>query len=398
MDEKQCVVVGAGPAGVMFGLLLARAGVSVLVLDKHADFLRDFRGDTVHPSTLEILDELGLAERFAALKARRSTTFSLSTDAGVAVVADLSLLRERHPYLAFVPQWDLLSLLSEEAARHPHFELRMNAEVTGLLRDGTTVTGVGYRDDKGKEHEVRARLTVGADGRGSRLRDAARMTVRDFGAPMDVAWFRLDRKHTDPVQPYLRMSAGRLMVAINREAYWQLGYIVPKGRPVDDIPLLRQEVADLAPYLADRVDDLAEVSVLSVQVNRVRRWYRPGLLLIGDAAHAMSPVMGVGINLAVQDAVAAANLLYEPLLNGTLSTRHLAAVQRRRTLPTVAVQALQLLVQRGFIAPALAGATKSRPPRALLILRRLPPAQRFLTRLIAHGLRPEHVRIPVRER
>jgi 2-polyprenyl-6-methoxyphenol hydroxylase-like FAD-dependent oxidoreductase len=395
MDEKQCVIAGGGPAGVMLGLLLAKAGVTVLVLEKHGDFLRDFRGDTVHPSTLEVLDELGLAARFAALDARRSTTFTLSTDTGDAVVGDFTLLRERHPYLAFVPQWDLLNLLTEEASRHPNFELRMNSEATGLLREGGTVTGVRYRDEKGEEHEVRARLTVGADGRGSRLRDAAALPMRDYGAPMDVAWFRLSRENTDPAEPFLRMSPGRLLVAINRETYWQLGYIVPKGQTVEDIPNLRQEVAALLPFLAERVPELEEVSVLSVQVNRARRWYRPGLLLIGDAAHAMSPVMGVGINLAIQDAVAAANLLYEPLLRGTLNPGHLAAVQRRRTPPTVAIQALQLLVQRGLIAPALSGRdARSSPPKPLVLLRGFPPAQRFLTHLIAHGVRPEHVRIP----
>ncbi|GAA3222586.1 FAD-dependent oxidoreductase [Actinocorallia longicatena] len=384
MEETTCVIAGGGPAGMMLGLLLARAGVKVVVLEKHADFLRDFRGDTVHPSTLEILDELGLGARFAGLPQRHARKITAVTDTDTVTIGDLSQLRGRHPYIAFVPQWDFLDLLAEAARAFPNFDLRMRCEALSFTGDG-----VLYRDPEGAERRIRADLTVAADGRSSVLR--AGLPLREHGAPMDVGWFRLPRVPDDPEDPILRLGTGKMMVAINRETYWQLGYIVPKGDPVEDPETVRPHVAKLLPFLAGRVAEIDAISRLTVQVNRLRRWHRPGLLCIGDAAHAMSPVLGVGINLAVQDAVAAANLLYRPLLEGNLSSRHLAAVQRRRTPATVVIQRLQLTIQDRVIAPALEGASPP-PVRYLSYVR---PLQRAAVSLIAKGLRPEHVQVPL---
>nr|BFE77823.1 FAD-dependent oxidoreductase [Planobispora longispora] len=329
------MIAGGGPAGAVLALLLARSGVQVTLLEKHADFLRDFRGDTIHPSTLEILDELGLAEEFHRLPHRKTSRLEIHTDDAVVPLADLSGLGSRYPYIAFVPQWDFLDLVTTAAARYPGFRLLMNAEVTGVIREER-----GARRPLPRrlgEHELRAALTVAADGRRSDVRRAAGLVPVEHGAPMDVVWFRLPREPADPDETFLRVSAGHLMVAINRESYWQLAYVIPKGgfetlkgRGVD---ALREPVARILPFLGDRtglIRDFGDVSVLSVALNRLRRWHRPGLLVIGDAAHAMSPVFGVGINLAVQDAVAAANLLAGPLLaGGEIPEALLARVQRR---------------------------------------------------------------------
>lgn len=387
MEKTTCAIAGGGPAGLMLGLLLARAGVEVVVLEKHGDFLRDFRGDTVHPSTLEILDELGLGPRFAALPQRHAVRMSAVTDREVLPMADLSLLRGRHRYIAFVPQWDFLELLAAEARKYPNFRLRMNCEVLGF-----TGSGLRYRDEDGRERVLEAVLSVAADGRRSILRRG--LPLREYGAPMDVGWFRLPRLPSDRTGPFLRVSRGRLMVAIDRDAYWQLGYVVPKGRPVGDPGTVGEAVAELVPWLADRVAEIGEISTLRVQVNRLERWYRPGLLCLGDAAHAMSPVLGVGINLAVQDAVAAANRLWEPLSRGRLTVGDLAAVQRRRELPTRVVQRVQLVVQRRLIAPALAGGFSTVPLRAMAALSRVEALGRPVVKLLAHGVRPEHVRVP----
>ncbi|MFE9257032.1 FAD-dependent oxidoreductase [Streptomyces sp. NPDC006879] len=394
-----CCITGGGPAGMVLGLLLARAGIEVVVLEKHRDFLRDFRGDTVHPSTLEVLDDLGLAERFLALPHRRAPAISLITDAGPVTFGDQRQLSRTFPFLAFVPQWDFLSLLAEEAARYPNFHLRMGAEATDLLRAGDQAVGVRYRDEGGT-HELRASLTVAADGRNSTLRTPAALVPRDFGAPMDALWFRLPLRPQDPADTFARLGHQRILVGINRETYWQCAYVIPKGGYGElrarGVTQLRSGVGRMAPWLGDRTGELDfdRTSMLEVRVDRLRRWYRPGLLFIGDAAHAMSPIGGVGVNLAVQDAVAAANQLAGPLLHATVTASDLAAVQRRRLPPTALVQRLQLALQSRLVAPTLQGQRPSRPPMFLKAAARVKPLGRLVAHMVGYGPRPERVRTP----
>jgi len=399
VESTTCVIAGCGPAGAVLGLLLARAGVEVLVLEKHADFFRDFRGDTIHPSTLEVLEELGLFEAFDELPHRKTPTIEAWTDDGPVTVADFRGLDVRHRYIALVPQWDFLDLLTDAAKELPNFTLRMEAEVLEAVEHGRCVSGLRYRDGGGV-HEVRAALTVAADGRSSALTRSAGLVPRRFGAPMDVLWFRIPREDSDPETSFGRVSAGRFLAMINRGDYWQAGYLIPKGSGEElrarSVDTLRATLAELLPFLADRVGEIRgwdDVFLLSVQIDRLRRWHRPGLLCLGDAAHAMSPIGGVGINLAVQDAVAAGNLLAAPLLRGTLREGDLARVARRRWLPTAATQAFQRLVGRRVIRPVLAGGGGGRTPLALRLLRTRPRLRRIPARLLGVGVLPEHVRV-----
>jgi len=383
---------------MMLGLLLARAGVDVLVLEKHADFLRDFRGDTIHPSTLEVMHELGMLEDFLALPHQQVRELSAQVGDARVPVADFTHLPTRCKFVAFMPQWDFLDFLAARAARYPSFRLRMRAEVAGLLEESGRVVGVEVTTPEGR-YQVRADLVVGADGRHSTVRERAGLEVRELGAPMDVLWFRLSRSPSDPLESMGRFDAGRIFVLINRDTYWQCGYVIAKGT-IDGIrrqgiAAFRENVARAVSYARDRVGELRgweDVSLLTVRVDRLQRWYRPGLLCIGDAAHAMSPVGGVGINLALQDAVAASNLLAGPLVEGRLTVKDLAGVQRRREIPTRVTQWLQVQAQKRVIAPVLGGAAPSRLPLALRLLRRFAVLRRIPARLIGMGVRPEHVR------
>ncbi|WP_276209723.1 FAD-dependent oxidoreductase [Amycolatopsis vastitatis] len=401
-ETVTCCVVGGGPAGMMAALLLARRGVEVTVLEKHADFIRDFRGDTVHPSTLELLDELGLAGRFHQLPVKKAPMFRMLTEAGETRITDLREAGLPFPYIAYVPQWDFLTLLADEARQYPHFRLVTRAECTGLLQEDGHVTGVRYRTPDG-DHELRARLTVAADGRHSTVRRAAGLRARDLGAPMDVVSFRLPREEDDGDQPFLRLGTGHLIIGINRGSYWQLGYLIPKkGYRVLEaagIGELHRRIDGLLPAFAERMRSIGsfrDTSVLEVQLNRLTRWHRPGLLVIGDAAHAMSPVGGVGINLAVQDAVAAVNILGTALRRSqysgsSLDDSLLGQVQRRRTPPTVATQLFQRAIQARLIRPALTG-SQAAVPLPLRLMSRFKPSRVAFSRFVAQGFRPEHVR------
>jgi len=399
--QTTCCIAGGGPAGLMLGFLLARAGVPVVVLEKHADFLRDFRGDTIHPSTLELMAELGLDKGVLALPHEKVPRVSGQFGDEALVFADFSRLPVRHPYIAMMPQWDFLSFLAEQSRRYPTFTLIMTASAEDLLRDGDRVTGVRAVTPAGPL-EVRADLVVAADGRHSVLRARAGLALDDLGAPMDVLWFRLSRKPGDLAESMGRFQPGRLLVHINRGDYWQCALVIPKGAAdavrQRGLEAFRRQVAALLPWAAERlarvVKSWDDVKLLSVRVDRLRTWYAPGLLAIGDAAHAMSPIGGVGINLAIQDAVAAANILWQPLRDKQLEIRHLAAVQRRREWPTRATQRLQLMIQNRVIGPALSSTQPLRPPLVLRLAARFPVLRRLTARIIGFGLRPEHVHSP----
>jgi 2-polyprenyl-6-methoxyphenol hydroxylase-like FAD-dependent oxidoreductase len=391
-----CCIAGGGPAGVVLGFLLARAGVDVQVLEKHADFLRDFRGDTIHPSTAQLMNELGLGEAFAALPLRHSETIGLVTDDGRYTLADFRRIPGRHS-LGFLPQWDFLNFMTEQGQRYPGFDVHMRAEVVDLLRDGDRIRGVRFRDERGDLTDVHADLVVAADGRDSVVRAAAGLEVTAYGAPIDVLWFRVDRDPGDPDTAFGRLTSGALLVMIDRGDSWQIGYVIPK----DGLDALRErgldafrsQIRELAPFLGGRTSQIRswdDVKLLRVQIDRLRRWWRPGLLCIGDAAHAMSPVAGVGINLAVQDAVAAARILAAPLRGHCVSDVHLARVQRRRIVPTVVTQQAQRLIQDRLLARVIRGDISGRAPLALRALDRVPALRAVPAWLIGHGVLPEH--------
>ena len=396
LEPVQCCIAGGGPAGMMLGLLLARAGIRVLVLEKHGDFLRDFRGDTIHPSTLDVLYELGLLEGLLRLPHQKVYVLRAEIGDVVIPIADFRRLPTRCGFIAFMPQWDFLDFLASEAARFPSFALRMNTEVTGLLEDGGRVTGVQAQSPDGPV-AVRADLVVAADGRTSVVREKAGLPVTELGAPMDVLWFRLSRTPGTP-QTLGRIDVGRIFVMLDRGDYSQCGFVIPKGTfdriRAAGLPAFRQEVARLARRPAEPVDELPSwdhVKLLTVRVDRVSPWYRAGLLCIGDAAHAMSPVGGVGINLAIQDAVATSNLLATPLREGRVTADDLRRVEERRALPTRVTQRLQLAIQDRVIGPVLGAARPVRAPLIVRLLRQFPYLRRIPAHLIGIGIRPEHV-------
>ena len=392
-ETTTCVIAGGGPAGMVLGLLLARAGVEVTLLEKHADFLRDFRGDTVHPSTLRLIDDLGLWDEFSAVPQSRIDHLGIDVDGRQVTLVDLRRLHQPHPYIAMVPQWDLLTLLAEAAQAEPTFTLRMSTEVTGLLREGDRVTGVRYRGPDG-EGELTADLTVACDGRTSTVRRESGLPVREWPVPFDVWWFRLPRDADAEYSLVPRIEPGRVLIMIPREGYFQIAYLIPKGSDerlrARGLEVLRDEVAALVPEAdASHLSSWDDVKLLDVKLNRLKRWHTDGLLCIGDAAHAMSPMGGVGINLAVQDAVGAATLLAEPLRRWHLRNADLAAVRRRR-LPAAAItQALQRIMHRRLVVPVFAGADGKPPAVFVALLQKLPWLTAIPARVIGVGVRPE---------
>jgi 2-polyprenyl-6-methoxyphenol hydroxylase-like FAD-dependent oxidoreductase len=396
--NPQCLIAGGGPAGMMLGLLLARAGVRVTVLEKHADFFRDFRGDTIHPSTLEIIEEIGLLDELLKLPHQKARLLTGQIGEMTLTLADFTSLPVTCNFIAFMPQWDFLNFLAEKARAYENFKLEMDFEVTGLLSEGDRVTGVRVQTPAGVT-EIRADLVVGADGRSSIVRETAGLESIEFGAPMDVLWMRLSRKPTDPSQLFGRIDFGRIFVMIDRGDYWQCALVIRKGafetiraRGIQD---LRDGIVQMNPFLTDRVAELRswdDVKLLTVQVDRLREWFRPGLLCIGDAAHAMSPVAGVGINLAIQDAVAAANILIPAFRrNSSIRTDTLKEVQARRELPTRVVQRAQLLIQNNIITRVLDRTGRMKPPLAIRALGAFPLLRRIPARLVGLGFRREHV-------
>ncbi len=382
----------------MLGFLLARQGIEVVVLEKHADFLRDFRGDTIHPSTLEIMFELGILDEFLKRPHQKVTELGGKVGSETVTIADFTHLPTHCHFLALMPQWDFLNFITEQASRYPTFHLRMQTEVTDLIEVNGTVAGVRAKTPNGTL-EIRASLTVGADGRRSVVRERARLKVIDLGAPMDVMWMRLSRRPTDPPQTLGHFDRGRILFLINREDYWQCAFVIPKGT-ADEIrqrglEAFRQEIAALEPFLQDRIEELGDwkqISLLTVTVDRLARWSGPGVLCIGDAAHAMSPIGGVGINLAIQDAVAAANLLGPKLRQNNVTENDLEAVQRRRSFPTRATQRFQILIQNNVIRKILGSDKTLSAPWVLKLLQRWPVLRRIPARVLGLGFRPEHVK------
>ncbi|MFV8300073.1 FAD-dependent oxidoreductase [Mycolicibacterium fortuitum] len=400
MSDTTCAIVGGGPAGMMLGLILARCGVAVTVMEKHADFLRDFRGDTVHPSTMRMLDELGLFGEFDKIGYSLVEKAEFPVDGRPVTLVDFRRLRQPHPYVAMVPQWDFLDLLADAGRDEPNFTLRMQTEVTGLLREGERITGVRYTSPDGAG-ELHAELTVACDGRTSLVRREAGLSTRDYPVPFDVWWFRLPRTEDGQYSLIPRTAPGRALIMIPRTGYFQVAYLIPKGSDrqlrARGLDAFHAELAELIPE-ADTatLTSWDDVKHLDVQLNHLRRWHRDGLLCIGDAAHAMSPVGGVGINVAIQDAAAAARLLYQPLCEHRVCESDLAAVQRRRRLPTAITQGLQRILHRQVMAPVMAGADIAPPGTLVRIVRRFPQLTAIPAYLVGTGVRPEHVAAPAR--
>jgi 2-polyprenyl-6-methoxyphenol hydroxylase-like FAD-dependent oxidoreductase len=395
-----CCIAGGGPAGVMLGFLLARAGVEVVVLEKHADFFRDFRGDTIHPSTLELMSELGFLDQFLQLPHQKVDRMTALIGAERVAAVDLTHLPTRCKYIALMPQWDFLNFIAAQGKRYPTFDLRMNTEATDLIEERGRVVGVVAKGPDG-DVSIRADLVVGCDGRHSIVREKAGLKSDDYGAPMDVLWFRLSRKDSDDSETFGHFEAGAMMIMLNRGDYWQCAYVIPKGGidqvKAEGLDAFRKRVLFMSPFLGDRVDELKsfdDVKLLTVAVDRLRQWWRPGLICIGDAAHAMSPIGGVGVNMAVQDAVAAANRLAAPLKAGTAGDDDLRAIEARRTFPMRFTQGLQLIIQKRIITPTLASTQRPKPPLLFKLVGAVPLLQRIPGRLLAVGVRPEHIHTP----
>ena len=400
-DSKgTCCIVGGGPAGMMLGYLLARAGIEVLVLEKHADFLRDFRGDTVHPSTLEVMHELGLLDEFLKRPHQKQLSrIRARIGRDEILLGDLSLLSTHCRFMVMMPQWEFLDFLAEQARRYPTFHLRMETEATGLIEEDGRIVGVRGNSPAGPL-EVRATLVVGADGRNSVVRDYSGLPIEDLGAPTDVLWMRLSR-HADDPEVVLYADHGKALFLTDRGDYWQCGVPAPKAAIAEmqakGIEEFRAAIVELAPFLQDRVGGLLDwndLKLLTVRVDRLRQWHRPGLVCIGDSAHAMSPVGGVGINLAIQDAVAAANILVGPLREGALSAEDLAKIQRRRSFPTRITQSVQALIQKRIAGRGLGNPGPTRLPWLLRLMERTTLPRRLRNRVIPVGIRPEHVKTP----
>lgn len=394
----RCCVSGGGPAGMMLGYLLARAGIDVVVLEKWLDFFRDFRGDTVHPSSLEILYELGLLEEFLKLPHDKTTRVEAQISGVPVTIADFSRLNIRTPYIAFTPQWHFLNFLAQAGKAYPQFHLMMETEVVDLIQEHGRVRGVKVRS-KGVEREIRAELVVGADGRHSTVRKKANLLVENIGAPIDVLWFRLSKRADDPKQLFALIDNGKLLVMVDRGDYWQCAFEIVKGdlehikqRGIENF---RQAIASLAPFTKDRVGEITDwdqVKLLSVTVDRLRTWYSQGLICIGDAGHAMSPVGGVGINLAIQDAVAAANVLVPAFRKGTPTASDLARIQGRREFPTRMTQRFQVLMQDRVLIPYLQSKETAKVPWILRLFNWFPFLRWFPARFIGLGIRSEHVK------
>lgn len=401
-ETTTCCIAGGGPAGMMLGFLLARAGVEVIVLEKHADFLRDFRGDTIHPSTMQVMHELGLLEDFLKLPHVREDDIVARFGAEDITIADFSHLPVTAPFIAFMPQWDFLDFLADRGRAYPNFRLLMRTKATGLIEENGRVVGL-TADGPDGPLEIHVDLVVAADGRRSDVRAAAGFAITELGAPMDVLWFRFSRQPDEPAQAFGQVAAGRFFIRLNRGDYWQCAFIIPKGSlerlQAAGLDAFKAGLLALAPELAARTHELAswdDIKLLSVAVDRLERWWRPGLICIGDAAHAMSPIGGVGINLAIQDAVATANLLARPLREKTLADADLAAVQKRREWPAKVTQGAQIAIQNRVITPLLAADKPVAPPWPLRLLQRFPLLRRLPARMVGMGVRPEHVGLELR--
>ncbi len=396
--KTTCCIAGGGPAGMMAGLLLARAGIEVVVLEKHADFLRDFRGDTVHPSTLEAIYELGFLEEFLKLPHQKVSQLVAVAGNREVTIADFSRLNVHEPYVAFMPQWDFLNFLAKQASIYKNFKLIMQAEVKELKKDGGRITGLKARTPEG-EIEIDSTIVLGADGRHSRVRELAGLKVKDYGVPIDVLWFRLPRIAGDTSQALARFLPGSIMIMLNRDDYWQCGYVIQKGRfdviKREGLAEFHKKISSNAPFITDRINkinDWEEIKLLTVKIDRLEQWYMPGLLCIGDSAHAMSPVGGVGINLAIQDAIAAANILKEPLHHATLTEKHLAEIQKRRLWPVKMTQNMQVFMHKNVIDVTMKGNKEFKGPLPFRIVGALPFLRRITAYIIGIGVRPEHIK------